>query len=215
MSVDMIMYRVAKLDEDDRALLRDAIVDEVACVDADWEYKFYLQADVEREPERHSEIIQQARKLELRRIVTNAKQCYIDHGMPADVKYYSSSYTPWGITVRWGDRSISIPRETLNYYSREEIAVYYGIKRQRVDAELSNWTARMMMTELEDALKTDLSYRPHRLDKETAEIMCKVLLKTHDEGDLYPSDENMNFMLELMRILVSDDDDKVFIEFQD
>lgn len=215
MSVSMIMYKVEKLDEDDRRMLNGGHIEEVACLDGDWEYKFYSKEEVDRNPERFSEILKFARPVELRRTITNHRQCYIDHGMPEDVKYYSSSYRPWGIVLNFNNKNISIPRETLDRYSREETCQYFGYKRLCIEADLSNWYARQLINTLEEKLKLDLSYHPLRVEREVVEEIWRTLLKTYDEGDLYPSDDLLSFMCETMRCMLGDGEEKVFIEFQD
>lgn len=215
MSVDMIMYEVQKLDEDDRALLKGTVVDEVECPDEDWCYKFYPKSDVDRNPERYSEIIKCARTIELRKIVTDSKQCYIDHGLPVDAQNWSSSYTHWGITVRWDGKSISIPREALQRYSREKTEIFYGVKRKYIDADISSYMCRDLMEQMQKAYGIDLSYHPHRLTKETAQLIWKYLLTVYDAGDLYPTEDRISLMCEITKCMLDEDERKVFLEFQD
>ena len=51
MSVDMLMYEVQKLDEDDRTLLKGTIVDEVECPDEGSGYQGFAGEYVEPDSE--------------------------------------------------------------------------------------------------------------------------------------------------------------------
>lgn len=216
MSVSVIAYKVRRLADNELAKLKGTHVDELdtACTDGECEYKAYPAEDVEKHPERFAEIMAYVKPVEMRRTVVDHKQCYIDNGLPADAKYYSSSYRSWGIVIQFDGKSISIPRENLDHYSREETGTYYVYKREYVDADVSDWCARMLMEELSKALNVDLSYHPHHMTKKTVEIISKVLIKEYDEGSLYSSEELLAFMVQMMKVNVGVDK-KVFLEFQD
>lgn len=216
MSVSVIVYKVAKLDDQDIRLLANKHVDDIEtlCPQETWEYKAYLKEEVDKTPDRFADIMKFMKPIELRRTIVDHKQCYIDNGLPAEAKYYSVSYRPWGFVISFDGKNISIPRETLDHYSREEVNTFYVYKREYIDADVSDWVARTMMDNLEQASKLDLSYHPYPLDKNVATSISKCLSQEYDDGDLYASEEILAFMMLLLKVFIGECK-KVFMEFQD
>ena len=216
MSVDMIMYRVNKLAGRDLIALSNAHYDEIdnLCPDEDWEYKAYLKIDVDENPDRFSEILKYMRPMTLRRTITDYKQCYIDHGMPADTSFYSCSHHSYEIVLRWDNNMIRIPKDKREKYTHEEETEYYVTKRQNFDGDVSNYMARTLIKVIEAEFGGDYSYRPCQLNKSMAERLTRAILKEYDNGEIYSIDEMMSFIMELMRTFV-DSQKRLFIEFQD
>lgn len=216
MSVDILMYKVNKLTGDDMNVLRGQHIDNLdsLCNDDNWEYKAYSQDEIEKDPNRFSEILKYAKPIGMRRTITDYRQCYIDHGMPEDTKSYCCSWHPNGVTLKFDDKAIYIDEDTLERYSHEEDCTYYVYRRKYIDIDVSNWFARTIMGCLEKEYDCDLSYHPHYLTKKTADIISKTLVKNYEDGEMYIGSEMTDFIMELLRALTAPEK-RMFIEFQD
>lgn len=216
MSVDMIMYHVAKPTAKDMAVLKNAHYDDIEsmCDDSHWGLKAYLKSEVDARSDRFADLIKYMKLVVLRRTITDYKRCYIDHGMPENVTSYCCSHRGHEIVLTWAGNSVRISREKLAEYSHEEENEYYVIRRCEFDGDVSNYMARTMMNTLENEFGGDWSYRPCALTKKVAEALSRVIIKEQDDGNLYSVDQMMDFIVELMRSIVDKQKD-LFIEFQD
>ena len=216
MSVDILMYKVNKLTGDDMNVLRGQHIDNLdsLCNGDNWEYKAYSQDEIDKDPNRFSEILKYAKPIGMRRTITDYRQCYIDNGMPADIKSYGCRWHPDGVVLTFDDRRIHIDSDTIAQYSREEDCTYYIFKRMHIDADVSNWLARQIKESLEKVYGYDFSYHPHYLTKKSADIICEELIKSYNDGELYADEYTFGFIMQIMKVLTKPEK-RVFLEFQD
>lgn len=218
MSVDMIMYKAKSLDEYELSKIAYKNVADLDEMDG-WELKFYTQEEVHKNPARFTHIGYLLRPVELLYTRTDYKACCIAHGMPEDTNSYSISHGYNGvITACFGKNYIRLTPGELDEFTTTKQATYYVVKRKDVDAEISNWVARSLMTKFEDDINgnesVDLGYTPIHLNAKYCEVLCKSLVKLYDEDELYPDADLAQFMLEIMREVYRPFG-SAFIEFQD
>jgi hypothetical protein len=216
MSVDIIMYKVQALTDDELRQIRDINVADLNTID-DCELKEYSADEASLARLKH--IMPYVRPIRMTHTQTDYKACCIANGMPKETSSYSMCHHyGGGCTVSFDGGYIRLTADDLEKFTTTEPRHYYVIKRKHIDADVDGWVARTLMTELKNALNagddSDLSYTPIQLNRENCEILCKTLVNMYDQEELYPNAEFGKFMLELMRAMYSYADN-VFIEFQD
>lgn len=217
MSVDIIMYKVQTLTEDELRRICCMNVNDLDEIDG-WELKAYSLEDLEKNPMRFEHIKPFLRIVELMYTRTDYRSCFEANGMPKDVNCYSVRHTGGEAIVSYNDKTLRISTDELEKFTTTKSNTYYVVKRKTIESDVSNWAARTLMNELETKLNSekqlDLSYAPIILAPINCKIIGQAIVDMYDSDDLYPSTDLAQFTIEIMRAMFKDGEN-VFIEFQD
>lgn len=215
MSVDAILYKVDKPTVREKNKLNSIHIDNLnADSSGNWEYKYFSQDELDKEPSRFVEIIKYTQRVKMVRTVTDYKQCFIDHGMPADICGYSFSHGEYDLRLSFDDKTIFISKDILSKYSHDETIVYYVYKYWPISVDVPSWYAKTWVKAIEKEYDIDLSYHPHELTKQFATIISELIYKEYETGGLCLDEYLAEFMVYLLQALTKADK-KLFIEFQD
>ena len=216
MSIDIVMYRVGQVSEDELKSVHLTDVNELDELD-NWSVKAYSEDDVNSKPERFEHIKPFMKKVELRRTRTDYRACFVAHGMPKETTSYSFQSMGHGCTAYFGNQLHHFTRADLDEFTTTTNETYYILKRKYIDVDVINGMARTLMKTLErvvdDGRHNDLSYMSIPLNRENCEVICNKLVQMYDEEALYPTSDLAQFMIEVARAMYATDDD-TFIEFQ-
>lgn len=219
MSISIAMYKVQPLNKDELRRIRHMNVLDLDELDG-WEIKALSFKEISENSDRFEYIKDYLRTVELLYTHTDFKACCVAHGMPEDTKSYSYQYVNGDYHVRFSDLSMWITKGDLTPFTTTNKKTYCVIKRKHIDANVSNWVARQLMTAIEEVKSVgereivDLSYTPIKLNAKNCETICNALVEMYDNEEFYPDCDSAQFMIELMRTMCKHEND-IFIEFQD
>lgn len=206
MSVDLIMYRLQKLNADDIQKITGMNIFDLNGID-DCGLKAYSAQEVET-----GQMFERLKNLlvpvELLHTTTDYKGCFVAHGMPEDIQSYSWCYNSYlcRYTVIFGGISFHVTREDMEKFIKTEKKLFYVVKQKHIDVDIDGWLAKTLRDYLDEEC-----YMPIRLDDTVCQKISSELIRLYDEGELYANTNLVPFLIELMR---TKRDSDIFIEFQ-
>ena len=217
MSVDILMYKVHPLTQDELNEIRNRDLYDVNELGG-YELRTYPFEEMTERPARFEQVKDYMRTVELMHTTTDYKACAIAHDMPVDTNSYSICHNyGGGVAVSFNGGYLRLTRDDLDEFTTTTKKTFHVMKRECLDVDVDNWVARELMIKMAKELggdnTSDLSYVPIRLTAENCRIISKALVDAYDRDELYPNTSLAEFMIELLRAMQGPDSD-VFIEFQ-
>lgn len=226
MSIDMIMYKARKVSAAKLKKLHGTPYAELP-YDEEWECKAYDKDEVDANPERFVEILPFMKPVELERTIIDYRSCFIAHGMPENTTSYSVSYrNRHSVIINFGDTRILLTNDDFEPYTEHKLITYMVYERQTKDVDDMSWLNRTLRDKFSDILtakaqkqsdtpvtRVNMSYRPHKLEKQDVEEILRTTIQEYDNECLSDSCA-LNFIVNFVRQYLNPEHN-IFIEFQD